>query len=58
MCSVSQATQVLKVGPEGMSPSSHLNVATAPSVVPDTVSSIELWGNTGKLQSAVMENNT
>ena len=34
---VSVSVQVLVVGPEGMSPSSHWKVAIAPTVVPDTV---------------------
>ena len=46
LCSVS--VQVLVVGPEGMSPSSHWKVAIAPTVVPNTV---EFGGNSGVPQS-------
>ena len=48
---VSVSVQVLVVGPEGMSPSSHWKVAIAPSVVPDTVVLVELGGNSGAPQS-------
>ena len=48
VCSVS--VQVLVVGPEGMSPSSHWKVAIAPTVVPDTVVLVELGGNSGAPQ--------
>ena len=50
VCSVS--VQVLVVGPEGMSPSSHWKVAIAPTVVPDTVVP-ELGGNSGASQTTV-----
>ena len=49
---VSVSVQVLVVGPEGMSPSSHWKVAIAPTVVPDTVVLVELGGNSGTPQSA------
>ena len=49
VCSVS--VQVLVVGPEGISPSSHWKVAIAPTVVPDTVVLVELDGNSGAPQS-------
>ena len=48
---VSVSVQVLVVGPEGMSPSSHWKVAIAPTVVPDTVVLVELEGNSGTPQS-------
>ena len=51
VCSVS--AQVLVVGPEGMSPSSHWKVAIAPTVVPDTIVLVELGGNSGTPQSTV-----
>ena len=47
---VSVSVQVLVMGPVGMSPSSHWKVATAPTVVPDTVL-VELGGNSGTPQS-------
>ena len=46
----SVSVQVLMVGPEGMSPSSHWKVVIAPSVVPDTVVLVELGGNSGAPQ--------
>ena len=49
VCSVS--VQVLVVGPEGMSPSSHWKMAIPPTVVPDTVVLVELGGNSGAPQS-------
>ena len=48
---VSVSVQVLVVGPEGMSPSSHWKVAIVPSVVPDTVVLVEIGGNSGAPQS-------
>ena len=51
---VSVSVQVLVVGPEGMSPSSHWKVAIAPTVVPDTVVLVELGGNSGAPQSTVL----
>ena len=48
---VSVSEQVLVVGPEGMSPSSHWKVAIAPTVVPDTVVLVELGGSSGAPQS-------
>ena len=48
---VSVSVQVLVVGPEGMSPSSHWKVVIAPTVVPDTVVLVELGGNSGAPQS-------
>ena len=48
---VSVSVQVLVVGPEGMSPSSHWKVAIAPTVLPDTVVLAELGGNSGTPQS-------
>ena len=49
----SVSVQVLVVGPEGMSPSSHWKVAIAPSVVTDTVVLVELGGNSGAPQTTV-----
>ena len=51
VCSV--LVQVLVVGPEGTSPSSHWKVAIAPTVVPDTVVLVELGGNSGAPQSTI-----
>ena len=48
---VSVSEQVLVVGPEGMSPSSHWKVAIAPTVVSDTVVLVELGGSSGAPQS-------
>ena len=52
VCSVS--VQVLVVGPEGMSPSSHWKVAIAPTVLSYTVVLVELGGNSGAQQSTTM----
>ena len=54
---VSVSVQVLVVGPEGMSPSSHWKVAIAPTVVPDTVVLVELGGNSGAPQSTGLNRN-
>ena len=55
---VSVSLQVLVVGPEGISPSSHWKVAIAPTVVPDTVTVVlvELGGNSGAPQTTVSVN--
>ena len=48
---VSVSVQVLVVGPECMSPSSHWKVAIVPTVVPVLVVLVELGGNSGTPQS-------
>ena len=53
---VSVSLQVLVVGPEGISPSSHWKVVIAPTVVPDTVVLVELGGNSGAPQTTVWVN--
>ena len=50
---VSVSVQVLVVGPEGMSPSSHWKVVIVPTVEPDIVVLVELGGNSGTPQSTV-----
>ena len=49
---VSVSVQVLVMGPEGMSLSSHWKVAIAPTVVSDTVVLV-LGGNSGAPQSTI-----